>query len=74
MEFLTAENEKSLRIQVTEYPGTRWLATWPFAMIIGVAGVIVFGHGCHSGGHDDDDELAYRPAAMAPVNGAGRGE
>lgn len=47
---------------------------WPFAMIIGLAMVIVFGHGCHSGGHDDDDELVYRPAALAPANGAGRGD
>jgi hypothetical protein len=74
MESLTNRNSKSLQLQGMEYPGSRWLGIWPFAMIIGLAGVIVFGHGCHSGGHDDDDELVYRPAALAPANGAGRGD
>jgi hypothetical protein len=29
---------------------------------------VIVGHGCHSGGHDDDEELVYRPAAFQTPN------
>lgn len=43
---------------------------WPFvAVLLALLTGIVVGHGCHGGGHEEDDELVYRPAAyQTPQN------
>jgi hypothetical protein len=43
---------------------------WPrVAAVLLLLNYVIVGHGCHGGGHEDDEELVYRPAAFkAPQN------
>lgn len=50
-----------------------WMAGWPLLMFYGLVAATIFGHGCHAGGHDEDDELVYRPAASESLKDAGHG-
>jgi|GEM_PF-1040922 len=61
----TARISRKIPFQVIE--GMDWLALWILALT--VTGLIIFGHGCHPGGHDNDidDELVYRNHFTPPT-------